>query len=49
MRPGLCIAGGLAHDVSMQEAGKGMEQLFYEIQVNIGASWGWTGGLLKEP
>lgn len=28
----------LARDGSMQEAGEGVEQLFYEMEVNIGAS-----------
>ena len=47
MRPGLCIAGGLARDVPMQEEGEGGRPLFYEM--NTGAFWGWTWWLLKEP
>lgn len=40
---------GLARDMSRQEAGEEMEQLFYEIQVNNGAPGGWLGWPLKEP
>ena len=47
MRPGLCIAGGLARDVPMQEEGEGGRPLFYEM--NTGAFWGWTWWLLKKP
>lgn len=33
----------LARDGLMQEAGEGVEHLFYEMGVNIGASGGWNG------